>query len=110
MAVQSKFKVGDKVIAVKDTPQNPEGWIGYITGITPGAFDLYAQAEGVAEEFAFDAHELELLSIGSLNLPPNVSHANIQTFREVLDKINQPKSDAVNKPKHYAVFEQLEAI
>lgn len=60
-----KFKVGDKVIAVKDTPQNPEGWIGYITNLNPGtgAFDFYAKAEDGVAEFAFDGHELELLSV-----------------------------------------------
>lgn len=64
VAENKKFKVGDKVIAVKDTPQNPEGWIGYITNLNPGtgAFDFYAKADEGGEEFAFDGHELELLS------------------------------------------------
>lgn len=65
-----KFKVGDKVIAVKDTPQNPEGWIGYITNLNPGtgAFDFYAKAEDGVEEFAFDGHELELLSVSQSSI------------------------------------------
>jgi hypothetical protein len=70
MVAESKFKVGDKVIAVKDTPQNPEGWIGYITNLNPrtGAFDFYAQAEEGGEEFAFDEHELELLSVSQSSI------------------------------------------
>lgn len=70
VAENSKFKVGDKVIAVKDTPQNPEGWIGYITNLNPGtgAFDFYAQAEEGGEEFAFDGHELELLSVSQASI------------------------------------------
>lgn len=69
-AESKKFQLGDKVIAVKDTPQNPEGWIGYITNLNPGtgAFDFYARADEDAEEFAFDGHELELLSVSQSSI------------------------------------------
>lgn len=79
MTENSKFKVGDKVIAVKDTPQNPEGWIGYITNLNPGtgAFDFYAQAEEGGEEFAFDAHELELLR-ANIGIPNGLDSDDIK--------------------------------
>lgn len=111
MIASKRYRIGDKVIVVTDTVQVPEGWIGYITNNDEGlAFGYCAQTSEGGEEFAFYEHELELLAVGSLNLPPNTSHGAIKAFRETLDKINKPTSDAVNKPKHYAVFEQLEAI
>lgn len=81
-----KYQVGDKVISITDTPQVPEGFIGYI--IENGSTFGYAVRgeHSVATEY-FEEHELELLSLSQ-------------------DK----KPDAVNHPKHYAVFEQLEAI
>lgn len=86
MTASNRFKVGDKVIAVKDTPQVPEGFIGYIVG-NGSMFGYAVRGEhSVATEY-FEEHELELLSISQTNKP-----------------------DAVNHPKHYAVFEQLEAI
>lgn len=87
MIASKKFQIGDKVIAIKDTPQLPEGWVGYITS-TDSSFGYHAQENDSSEEyFAFEEHELELLTASQ-------------------DK----KPDAVNHPKHYAVFEQLEAI
>lgn len=81
-----KFKVGDKVIAVKDTPKVPEGFIGYIVE-NGSTFGYAVRGEhSVATEY-FEEHELELLSVSKTK-----------------------KTDAVNHPKHYAVFEQLEAI
>ena len=71
MAVESKkFKVGDKVIAVKDTPMKPEGWIGYISNVEPGTgvFDFYAQNEVGGQELAFYGHELELLSVSQTSI------------------------------------------
>lgn len=87
MAAESKkFKVGDKVIAVKDTPRVPEGFIGYIVE-NGSTFGYAVRGEhSVATEY-FEEHELELLSVGQTKKP-----------------------DAVNHPKHYAVFEHLEAI
>ena len=62
MTANSKFKIGDKVIAVKDTPQLPEGWVGYITS-TDSSFGYHAEENyGSDEFFAFEEHELELLS------------------------------------------------
>lgn len=87
MAAESKkFKVGDKVISVKDTLRVPEGFIGYIVE-NGSTFGYAVRGEhSVATEY-FEEHELELLSVSQTNKP-----------------------DAVNHPKHYAVFEQLEAI
>ena len=57
-----KFKVGDKVIAVKDTPQVPEGFIGYIVE-NGSTFGYAVRGEhSVATEY-FEEHELELLSV-----------------------------------------------
>lgn len=63
MAAESKkFKVGDKVIAVKDTPQVPEGFIGYIVE-NGSTFGYAVRGEhSVATEY-FEEHELELLSV-----------------------------------------------
>lgn len=81
-----KFKVGDKVIAICDTPSIAEGWIGFVTrDRSLGDYEVFAEGETGTE--AFYEKELELLSVSQ-------------------DK----KPDAVNHPKHYAVFEQLEAI
>lgn len=86
MTSNSKFQVGDKVIAICDTPTVAEGWIGFVIGNKPyGSYEVFAA--GVTGDEAFFEKELELLSV------------------------SQPdKPDAVNHPKHYAVFEQLEAI
>lgn len=86
MTVSKKFKIGDKVIAICDTPSIAEGWIGYVTRDTPlGYYEVFAEGETGTE--AFYEKELELLSVNQTKKP-----------------------DAVNHPKHYAVFEQLEAI
>lgn len=92
MTENSKFKVGDKVIAVEDTPQNPEGWIGYITNLNPGtgAFDFYAQAEEGGEEFAFDAHELELLR-ANIGIPNGFDSDDIKS--QDIDPPKKTKSD-----------------
>lgn len=57
-----KFQVGDKVISITDTPQVPEGFIGYI--IQNGSMFAYAvRGEySIATEY-FEEHELELLSV-----------------------------------------------
>lgn len=85
--VNSKFKVGDKVISVKNTPDTEEGFIGFINREAKIPFDWVINNNSGAEK-AFYAHELELLSVSK----------------------ESSKPDAVNHPKHYAVFEQLEAI
>lgn len=57
-----KFQVGDKVIAVRDTPSISEGWIGFVTRNTPyGGYDIFAEGSSGAE--AFYENELELLSV-----------------------------------------------
>ena len=83
---KKRFKPGDKVISIKNTPEVPEGTIGYIFAYSAPPFD-YAVDIGGKHEY-FNKDELGLLSVEDMNV----------------------KSDAVNKPKHYAVFEQLEAI
>ena len=81
-----KFQVGDKVISITDTPQVPEGFIGYVVQ-NGSTFGYAVRGEySIATEY-FEEHELELLSVSQTKKP-----------------------DAVNHPKHYAVFEQLEAI
>lgn len=63
MAAESKkFKVGDKVISVKDTLRVPEGFIGYIVE-NGSTFGYAVRGEhSVATEY-FEEHELELLSV-----------------------------------------------
>lgn len=87
MGLESKkFQVGDKVISITDTPQVPEGFIGYVVQ-NGSTFGYAVRGEySIATEY-FEEHELELLSVSQTKKP-----------------------DAVNHPKHYAVFEQLEAI
>ena len=78
VAESRKFKVGDKVIAVKDTPQVPEGFIGYI--VENGSTFGYAVRgeDSVATEY-FEEHELELLSVRkSVRLEGTVHPAEIK--------------------------------
>jgi hypothetical protein len=85
VAESKKFALGDKVISVKDTETFPEGFIGFVNRFEP--ISGYVVNDNKGTEAAFREDELELLSVS-------------QTI----------KPDAVNHPKHYAVFEQLEAI
>lgn len=67
----SKFKKGDKVITIKNTPLRPEGWIGYITS-GDGSFGYRAHENyGSEEYFLFEEHELGLLS-PSVHIPNSV--------------------------------------
>lgn len=102
MTENSKFKVGDKVIAVEDTPQNPEGWVGYITNLNSGtgAFDFYAQAEEGSEEFAFDAHELELLSGGKVVIRQEGVLHNVE-IKGTLDSEYKSALDKQVSGNHY---------
>ena len=86
VAESKKFKVGDKVIATCDTPRTSEGFIGYVVG-NSSRFGYSVREVGSITIEYFEEGELELLSVAQ-------------------DK----KPYAVNSPKHYAVFEQLEAI
>lgn len=57
-----KFQVGDKVISITDTPQVPEGFIGYIVQ-NGNTFGYAVRGEhSVATEY-FEERELELLSV-----------------------------------------------
>ena len=105
----SKFKEGDKIITIKDTPLKPEGWIGYITS-ADSCFRYHAHENYAAEEyFAFEGHELALLN-PSVHIPNGFDRDDItpQEIEGISSSVNKP--DAVNSPKHYSVFEQLEAI
>lgn len=86
MTINSRFADGDRVISIRDTSDVPEGFIGTLQPTPQSCFDYKVVSdEGKVELFNED--ELELL------------------------RVSQPvKPDAVNHPKHYAVFEQLEAI
>lgn len=65
--VNKKFQVGDKVIAVTDTPCVAEGWIGFVTSTTPyGDYEVFADG-GFSVE-AFLESELELLSVSETSI------------------------------------------
>lgn len=68
--MNKKFAIGDKVIAVMNTPMVNEGWIGFITNTRPGTnlFDYYVQAQGSIVEIAFYEHELELLNVSQASI------------------------------------------
>lgn len=55
-----KFNAGDKVISIKDTPEVPEGTIGYILLQSLPPYDYSVDINGAHEYFNED--ELELLS------------------------------------------------
>lgn len=85
MIANSRFTNGDRVISVRDTTDVPEGFIGRLKH-THGVFD-YEVTDDNGKTELFMKEELELLSVSQTEKP-----------------------DPVNHPKHYAVFEQLEAI
>ncbi len=67
VAENKKFKVGDKVITVRDTPTTAEGWIGFVTSNKVfSGYEVFAQGETGDEAFYED--ELELLSV-AVNKP-----------------------------------------
>lgn len=92
----SKFKVGDKVICVKNTPEVQEGWVGYVEKVFLKKGDITARQEFSLVTFDFLFDELEVLKTDTKRT----------RFPEVLEE----KSDAVHSPKHYAVFDDIEAI
>ena len=58
---ESKFKAGDKVISVKNTPEVPEGFVGYVVEVVKNDnYDYAVEQLGVSEYF--NENELELLS------------------------------------------------
>jgi len=88
----SKFKIGDKVITICNTPTTQEGWIGFITDTSDG-FDWIAENDK-GESEAFLESELGLLE---------------RRVEGVMHSVNV-RVDVINSPKHYSVFEQVEAI
>lgn len=78
VAESKKYQVGDKVISITDTPQVPEGFIGYV--VQNGSMFGYAVRgeHSVATEY-FEEHELELLSVSkSVRLEGVVHPAEIK--------------------------------
>ena len=88
----SKFKKGDKVISVMNTPYAQEGFIGtvaYINSDTRYPINVVKDDQHNSNVYAFADNELALL----------------RTFQA-----DEKESDAVHSPKHYAVFDDIEAI
>lgn len=67
--VKNRFAVGDKVVSIKDTPQAPEGFIGYVTLILSGQYGIHVTKEGEYGAKSFDEDELELLSAKQIPIP-----------------------------------------
>lgn len=101
-----KFKVGDRVISVKNTPNVQEGFIGHIVEVRPDPWS-YLVDSGKGSKEGFSEEELELLSVGKSAIRLGGVVHNVEVIGTLAE---EPKPDAVNHPKHYAVFEQLEAI
>lgn len=62
---KGKFSVGDKVIAVMNTPDVEEGWVGYIyklTGDNEYPYEASVDGKDGVHAHAFAEHELELLN------------------------------------------------
>lgn len=97
MVVENKFKSGDKVIVVKDTPLVPEGWIGYIYD-SKSAFGYHVDHVHTGSRYSFEEHELEMLD-------PVVSKTNIA--RPVLEerKVGKVQMDLFDQGFPNAVFE-----
>jgi len=59
-----KFKVGDKVISVKNTPQVQEGWVGYISKCSEHdtQYEAVVDATLCGHQIYFFENELELLN------------------------------------------------
>ena len=88
----SKFKKGDKVISVMNTPYAQEGFTGtvaYINSDTRYPINVVKDDQHNSNVYAFADNELALL----------------RTFQA-----DEKESDAVHSPKHYAVFDDIEAI
>lgn len=67
MAVVNKFKAGDKVISIKNTPEVPEGTSGYILLQSMPPYDYSVDINGDHEYFNED--ELELLTFDTIARP-----------------------------------------
>lgn len=95
MAAESKFKKGDKVIAINDTPCVAEGWIGFVTSTEHiGGYELFAEGESGTE--AFFENELELLGTNQTSIA-----------RPILEerKIGKVQMDLFDQGFPNAVFE-----
>lgn len=99
--MKNRFAVGDRVISIKNTPEVPEGFIGHITA-TNGDVWSYTVDDGKGKSECFNEDELELLSVA-----PAKKEVELPVKPTVYD---MPKPDVINSPKHYAVFESVEAI
>lgn len=86
-----EFKIGDKVICVKNTPDVQEGWVGYVEKV-------YFKKDDPATIAARQA-----FSLGTYDFCPD-------ELEVLKPDVFEEKSDAVNSPKHYAVFDDIEAI
>jgi len=86
--VSSKFKIGDKVISIKNTPEVPEGFVGYVVEVVKNDnYDYAVENLGVTEYFNED--ELELLS-ASVCIPCGADRDDI-TPQEI-QGLNKPTS------------------
>lgn len=97
---KSKFSIGDRVISVKNTPIVPEGFIGTVSKIEDGCPHPIAVKSDDGYGSVFSEDELELLSSVTLKLDDSTP----QDIQGIV------KPDVINSPKHYAVFESVEAI
>jgi hypothetical protein len=59
-----KFKVGDRVISVKNTPNVQEGFIGHVIEVRPDPWS-YLVDNGKGSKEGFAENELEVLSVGN---------------------------------------------
>lgn len=100
--VKNRFCVGDKVITVKDTSDVPEGFIGHITSTT-GSIWPYTVVDDKGKSECFKEDELELLAYG-INSPQFAANVTPKDIEGIV------KADVINSPKHYSVFESVEAI
>lgn len=85
------FKKGDKVISIMNTPYTQEGFTGTVAYIIPNIkypIHVVKDDQHSSVIYAFADNELALLK------PENV----------------EKESDAVHSPKHYSVFDDIEAI
>lgn len=94
-----RYAVGDKVISTRDTPEVPEGFVGYVVENDQSEYAYAVKDAGGYIEY-FNEDELELLSASGPALKIT-DFVNVKPY-EV--------SDAVNSPRHYAVFDDIEAI
>lgn len=67
VAENNKFKVGDKVISVKNTEDTPEGFIGFIDRECNSVYNWVVKNE-IGNERAFYENELELLSVSQSSI------------------------------------------